>query len=337
VQGCGSNNGHEVVPYQQQLSPWKLRMREATYARYASRILPKSRHEAPRFLFDEDFLSREAADDASLRDRLALPRRLFDKDWFDYFPQRFKPAPKCIVVAGAGARSTFHRDPFEWTGTSICLQGTKLWTFLPPGKEGVGAIDQAFNAYRFRYDSSDSEEVSLAAGWQADVDLYAVRAEHCPSAAELAELPRSSREELVEQAAEVLRKWWCKSDPDVVPPLQPPESTLECLPSDVTPTCVVQRAGELLLIPAHWWHQTYALEPSIAVSGQYMNEANSRRVMQHIATWLGVEMPSQSTLQPLPPKERVDRFLCTVLGDDCLEPEIDWEELGFEFDVGNLL
>jgi len=96
---------------------------------------------------------------------------------------------------------------------------------------------------------------------------------------------------------------------------------------------VLQKAGDLLLIPAHWWHQTYALEPSLAVAGQYMNEGNSWRVMRHIAAWLGVPAPAVEGLQELPARERVDAFLRGVLPREVLENDSDWDEdLDFPLD-----
>merc|ERR1719195_163204 len=63
--------------------------------------------------------------------------------------------------------------------------------------------------------------------------------------------------------------------------------------------------GDLLLIPAQWWHQTYALEPSLAVSSQYMNEANSQTILNHIAEWCGSTLPPVEELKQLPPQLRV--------------------------------
>lgn len=52
---------------------------------------------------------------------------------------------------------------------------------------------------------------------------------------------------------------------------------------------VLQREGELLLIPPRWWHQTYHLEPSVALAGQYLNSNNEERVRSHVLSWCGVE------------------------------------------------
>jgi hypothetical protein len=41
----------------------------------------------------------------------------------------------------------------------------------------------------------------------------------------------------------------------------------------------------MVLIPPGWWHQVYHLTPSIAVAGQYCNDALKNRVFEHILKW----------------------------------------------------
>eukprot|EP00931_Biecheleriopsis_adriatica_P073795 TRINITY_DN48014_c0_g1_i1.p1 TRINITY_DN48014_c0_g1~~TRINITY_DN48014_c0_g1_i1.p1 ORF type:complete len:428 (-),score=74.44 TRINITY_DN48014_c0_g1_i1:41-1324(-) len=258
--------------------------------------LPESSHHSPNYVFEETLLLAEKAHEADLPQRLTLPQRLFGENWFNYFPKRLQPSPFCLVCAGSGSRSTLHRDPFEWTGTSFCVSGSKLWTFLPPGDAGVEAVDSALKAYRFPYDGYGQE--SLAAGWQSDLDLY----EHSAGRASLEE----------EVVAEELRQWWAGCL-DHAPALQPSVALKAGLPDDVVPTCAIQREGDLLLIPGHWWHQTYALQPSLAVSGQYMNEANSEAVMRHVAAWVGSATPQVLQRQSSAPEDIVHHFLEHVL------------------------
>ncbi|CAK0850926.1 unnamed protein product [Prorocentrum cordatum] len=346
----------EPLAYQQQRAgPWDLLMHETTLRGFMREVLPRSSHEDPRFLFDEDFLARKPAQAACLSDRLSLPRRLFGENWFDHFPDHLRPAPCCIVGAGIGARSTLHRDPFEWTGTSVCLWGSKIWTFLPPSSN-VSAVDASFESYRFPYQSYGSDGASLAAGWQADVDLYAVRdMSRCPGPRELAEAAQGvGRTKAAEATAAALRRWWAarsslgtsEKPRTPVPPLRPRDSAIARLPDVVVPTCVVQRRGDLLLIPAHWWHQTYAPEPSIAVAGQFLNEGNCQAVARHVCQWRGVADLAEKCLAEHEPRQWVDSFLRSVLPHDVLSgsaatgelanSDEQWEGLGLEFSMDDL-
>ena len=104
------------------------------------------------------------------------------ENWFDYFPSNVQPSD-AIIMAGSGATSTLHRDPFEWTGTSLCLEGIKIWRFiLPPSLEdgGVSIVDGAFSSYRLdsiAWEQEDGgiderEPVAWSAGWQSDMSLF---------------------------------------------------------------------------------------------------------------------------------------------------------------------
>jgi len=302
-----------VVCKQQAAGPADNVAWEAALDEFLDEEVPESRHGAPRYLFEEDLLLTAAAREAGLPDRVRPPERLLGRDWFGYFPEALRPSPCCLVGAGEGARSTLHRDPFEWTGTSLCVQGSKLWTFLPPGQGGVQAVDAALQAYRFPYEGFDLDGQSLAAGWQADWDLYAQRAAECRTAGALSCMSEGERLDALEGLAAELRRWWAEPSEVPAPGLQPLPSVRARLPEDVVPTCVLQREGDLLLIPAHWWHQTYAPEPSLAVSGQYMNEANAETVMRHVSEWCGSAMPPAEELHRLPPGRRVLQVLQAAL------------------------
>lgn len=60
----------------------------------------------------------------------------------------------------------FGRDPMEWLGWNVLLEGRKLWTFLPPSPE----LDAPLGTYRLAPNAFGEHNIS--AGWQSDVDLF---------------------------------------------------------------------------------------------------------------------------------------------------------------------
>lgn len=65
---------------------------------------------------------------------------------------------------------------------------------------------------------------------------------------------------------------------------------------DFSMTTAIQEAGDLLLIPAHWWHQTFALEPSAAIASQRCGNQDSVLVLQHILNHKGVKSIDARTI-----------------------------------------
>jgi hypothetical protein len=126
-----------------------------------------SHHDDAYFAFCEGLLPPPSSPSSSPGRSRELGRRLREirdapfcgrEDWFDRFPPGMRPSD-AVILAGPGATSTLHRDPFEWTGTSLCLEGTKVWRFvIPPptataggdGGGGASVADGAFASYRLR-------------------------------------------------------------------------------------------------------------------------------------------------------------------------------------------
>ncbi|EKX49289.1 hypothetical protein GUITHDRAFT_162130 [Guillardia theta CCMP2712] len=148
-------------------------------------IVFDSKHDDYYFLFDESLLE----DKESLRKRISLRQDFFPGNLFELFPKSIRPKDSCLVIGGVGSRSTLHADPYDWMGWNFCLEGSKLWTFLPPsfcGERVAARADLELlisleaddkSSYRLEPNAWDAEDeqmtnFSLAAGWQSDNDLY---------------------------------------------------------------------------------------------------------------------------------------------------------------------
>lgn len=216
---------------------------------------------------------------------LSLDKDTFKRDVFDFFPDCVRPSD-CVVIAGEGATSTLHRDPFTWTGTSICLEGTKVWRFIaPPGAvsskfngdshdSGVSAVDQILQSYRLQ--SAAWGNIYLSAGWQSDFSLYESRDANIPSAEELSYMEHENydiKQSFLEEIASSFER--------LTPSAEISKSHFDGEPLHYF--WVVQKPGDLLVIPAYWWHQTYALEPSIAIASQRGGlERDAERIFRHV-------------------------------------------------------
>mmetsp|Transcript_1564 Transcript_1564/g.3347 ORF Transcript_1564/g.3347 Transcript_1564/m.3347 type:complete len:411 (-) Transcript_1564:54-1286(-) len=245
-------------------------------------MMDSSHHDAC-FAFCEGLLPGSIPGSSKLSEKLEdIREKPFSdqENWFDYFPPIIKPTD-AIILAGAGATSTLHRDPFEWTGTSLCLEGTKIWRFIippPESKGGISVVDEALRSYRLdsiawedEEENSSDEPLILSAGWQSDMTLYDDINGHFPSAFEWMTKEEEDKDKFQREIEDVGMD---------VSRLRPSTDALDALDqiaeandsndrSSASPfVTAIQQTGDLLLIPAHCWHQTYAPVPSIAVASQ---------------------------------------------------------------------
>jgi len=158
-------------------------------------------------------------------------------------------------------------------------------------ESGVSFVDKALESYRLPSVAWD-DDTYLSSGWQSDkMSLYSFRSEDVPSAEEFAMLEEKSPEQKISDMNAI-----ALSLDKLAPSLDFPARFDG---NDDTPTIwtVVQKPGDLLVIPAFWWHQTYALEPSVAIASQRCgNERDAKRVVSHIFDTIGLdnydELPS---------------------------------------------
>lgn len=249
-------------------------------------LVMQSKHGDSLFAFCEGLIDSGSQEELQKTKEALFPESTC---WFEHFPPRAKPSD-CIILAGEGATSTLHRDPFEWTGTSICLEGTKVWRFVPPpgatasssrqkrdDRSNVHIIDQALDAYRLDSiawgdgDGNDENDITISAGWQSDLSLFAQRDNTIPGARILAEIEEEQGEEA---------KLRFIASAAINTGMLYPDDNLDV---PTTPWAGVQKPGDLIVIPAYWWHQTYATEPSLAVASQRCGtERDARRVARHL-------------------------------------------------------
>jgi hypothetical protein len=289
----------------------------------ATQLMMESSHNTSYFCFAEGLLNKAISSARDNNDMLQLEKiskilydskeKLFhnsvtaqrhsdgDKnDIFGYFPEHVRPMD-CVILAGEGATSTLHRDPFTWTGTSLCLEGTKLWRFIPPpgvfdatltdvhGSSGVNTIDEALNSYRLPSvawgDVTDgSKPIQLSAGWQTNLSLFEKRDDDkVPSAYEFAMMEEELSLDIKLTNMESIAKDLTALTPSFLIKNTNNNNKKDNNNDISTIWTVIQKPGDLLVIPAFWWHQTYALEPSLAIASQRCGlERDFQRVVQHM-------------------------------------------------------
>ena len=82
---------------------------------------------------------------------------------------------------------------------------------------------------------------------------------------------------------------------------------------------VVQRAGEMVVFPGHWWHQVYHYGPTLAVASQYCNDRILHRCLAHVLDWCGVGTGAADGLlaglaaRGAPPYTRIEEALRLAL------------------------
>ena len=224
-----------------------------------------------------------------------------EENWFNYFPEKVRPTD-ALILAGEGAVSTLHRDPFEWTGTSLCLEGVKVWRFiLPTG--GVTDVDEALKSYRLDSiaweDDEATEEkqqttdpLTLSAGWQSNMNLYDAIDEEFPTAIDWATLEEENYKLFQKEILSL------GSDASLLRPSSEASDALKSINGNNIPfVTATQFAGDLLLIPAHCWHQTYAPMPSIAVASQRCGVSDGTKVVQHVLNLNDRSKPLPDLLQ----------------------------------------
>jgi hypothetical protein len=151
-----------------------------------------------------------------------------------------------------------------------------LGTFIPPV-----APDALFESRRNAPDAWGTE-YAISAGWVSDeVDLYR---RVVPKSAGKKQTVLNGFNRLFASQKPVCSS---VSSPTQLPVFVSGNKEVDScgLPLIEGSLQVVQREGDLVMIPPRWWHQVYHLQPSIAVASQYVNDLTREQMFRHVLDW----------------------------------------------------
>lgn len=237
---------------------------EAGLGEFLSSVPDNSDHDDSMYMMSEDILRSNK----KLANLFNLPTDLFGSDYFSFFPEKIRPR-QALIIGGMGSRSFLHSDPFDWVGTNFLLEGKKIWLFFPPTTP-MELFEAEFNAP----DAWGPHQVA-AGRVSYTVDLFN-KLGHKSSLEKYWDTVAST---LSSAEAEEIKS---KSTPRFGSGISSLDNADAKSPLFVQPMKIVQKEGEMILIPPGWWHQVYHVQPSIAVAGQYCNKKGSERVFSHM-------------------------------------------------------
>jgi hypothetical protein len=153
-------------------------------------------------------------------------------------------ARRWLLIASAGSGSCFHIDPFNTSAWNTVLTGSKRWAMYPP--------DRTFPPPG----TNGRESVPYSAQFQG-VEAERGKVWGISSPWGLAESDQGPRHYF--------------------------EAVLPRLSEGARPLQCMLRRGETLYIPSGWQHQVLNTAPSLAITENFMHEANIESVMGELA------------------------------------------------------
>lgn len=220
--------------------------------------------ENPLYLFDHRF----AQNVPSLVADFDVPS-IFSEDFFSILGDD-RPHYRWLIVGAPMSGSTFHIDPNGTSAWNACISGAKKWIMFPPGHPPPGVIP-----------SNDGSEVTSPislAEWSVTLhSCLAVRSFlYC--------LFRSLRVYcMTDLLLSHLHLWTPQFYHRRFMNFYP-----MCDELDVRPIECVARSGDLVFVPAGWWHCVLNLDaggdgtPNIAITQNYVSRTNLTSVCRFL-------------------------------------------------------
>ena len=200
--------------------------------------------EQPLYLFDKHFRETSAAHGHALADDYTVPSYFAaDRDLFASLPTAFRPDHAWLIAGGTRSGSGWHVDPNQTSAWNACICGTKKWILTPPGHPPPGVNASSDGA-------SVVSPISLFE-WFRVFYAYVDR----------------------------MRREAQRSAPPAGPPTDTRSADLQTCGQALEATVT---EGELLFVPAGWWHCCLNLEPAIAITGNYAPASSASSVLQYV-------------------------------------------------------
>ena len=210
--------------------------------------------EQPLYLFDKAFEQTSAAGDgvangdeaarsAGLASEYTVPDYFAShRDLFSHLPPQFRPDHRWLIMGTTRSGSGWHVDPNATSAWNACIVGRKKWVLTPPHAPPPG-VDA----------SEDGASVT------SPISLY-----------EWFRVFHSSLAELRREATHGRQAPRQPRGPAAAAP--PPAVALEA----------VVGPGDVIFIPAGWWHCCLNLEPSIALTGNYAPKSAAKAILSYL-------------------------------------------------------
>lgn len=236
----------------------------------------------PLYLFDPRF---DSTAPELLTEYVVPPWFADDRDAFASLPPRWRPDRRWLIVGPARSGSTFHKDPNATSAWNAILSGSKYWILTPPGRPPPGV-------HATQGGAMVAAPMSLME-WV--LDFYRPPPSTTPDGSE------DQRELAADHSHEDA------DDHDDA--------------ADAGRLEGVARAGDIMFVPRGWWHAAINLEPTVAITQNYMPLC----ALEHGLRFLRDKPDQVSGVSPADAPLMYDRLVQALRASkpDILEPALE--------------